>query len=155
VHSEQYRERAFLPAFAALLVAIGFTASGCGGSESSDPLTKSEFTQQANSICRSATQDRGEAQDDATEQGTGEGASSEARYFLTEVSLPPVQTMTEELGELNAPRGKKKEVRAIIAAFEQGVAQIEADPADLSAAVVAFDKGNELAEEYGLTDCVI
>lgn len=132
----------------------GLTSVGCGDSADAGPLTKSQFLQEADSICRTANQEREEALKEAAEQ-EDTGGGSESEYFVTEAALPPVESMTEDLGDLVPPRGDEKEVEAIIAAFEQGIARIEADPTDLTTAVSAFTKANQLSEAYGLKDCTI
>jgi hypothetical protein len=129
---------------AALIAAL--VVAGCGGGGNSDPLTKSEFVEQANSICKDAAAER-----DAALEDVAKGDSE----FVTEAALPPVQKMTEELSELVPPVGDKKEVQAIVAAFRAGIKKVEADPTNLVSDVGAFAQADKLATEYGLTDCVI
>jgi hypothetical protein len=74
---------------------------------------------------------------------------------LTNSALPAVEKMTEELGELGPPPGDSQKVRAIVDAYEAGIKKIEADPGNLTAVINTFTKANQLAEEYGLTDCSI
>lgn len=141
---------AYARSLTALLVAL--LVAGCGGSGSAAPaapLKKPQFVQQANSICKNAEAERNEAMREAVD------GEPEAAEFVTEAALPPVQQMTEELGDLGAPVGDQKEAQAIIGAFEAGIKKIEADPTDLTAGVGAFDHANKLALEYGLVDCTI
>jgi len=133
---------------------IALAGIGCGDSADAGPLTKSQFLLQADSICRTAEEEREEALKEAAEQ-EDTGSGSEAEYFVSEVALPPIESMNEDLGDLVPPRGDEKEVEAIIAAFEQGIGRIEADPTDLTIAVSAFTKANQLSEAYGLKDCTI
>jgi hypothetical protein len=134
----------------ALLASLvgGLVLVGCGGSSSAEPLKKPQFAREANSICQEAEAERAKAL-----KNTASSQSGLAE--LTTIALPPIQKMTEELGELGVPVGDDKEVDAIIAAFEKGVERVEADPANLDAAVVAFAEANKLAEDYGLADCAI
>lgn len=133
----------------AVALAAALIFAGCGGSGKPDPLKKSEFIAQADSICKSANSEREEALKEVAK------SEPEATQLVNETALPPIQKMTEELSGLGPPVGDEKEVHAIISAFEQGVKKIEADPTNLSAAVGAFDKADELAEAYGLVDCTI
>lgn len=123
--------------------------AGCGGSSEAKPLKKSQFVEEANSICKDAAAERGEAMREAAD------GDPDAAEFATETALPPVQHMAEELGDLGAPVGDEKEVQAIVVAFEKGVKKVEADPANPSVGVTAFDHADELALEYGLADCTI
>lgn len=134
-------------ALASVLVA-GVFASGCGGSGSSDPLTKAEFVEQANSICRDAATERSEELRDAAD---GDPGLAE----LATAALTPTQEMLEELGELSPPAGDAAKVAAILKAFKAGVAEVEADPTDPTVAMAAFPEASSLAEGYGLTDCAI
>jgi hypothetical protein len=138
----------------------GVLAIGCGGSSSggststssvstsSGPLDKSEFVQQANAICANAESERDEVLRSA---GGAEPTGGE----LAMDALPPVQKMTEELGELTPPAGDEKQVTRIVAAFEAGIEKIEANPGDLNADIAAFAEADRLAEAYGLTECTI
>jgi dihydroorotase-like cyclic amidohydrolase len=119
--------------------------SGCGGS--SDPLTKAEFTQEASSICRDAKAEQAEAL-----QAVDENAGLAE---LTSDALSPVQSMTEELSELSPPPADTQEVKALIEAFEAGVADVKASSADPAVSIAAFAEANQLAEAYGLADCVV
>lgn len=136
-----------LPLLATLMLA--FIVAGCGDSSEAKPLKKSQFVEEANSICRDAAAERNDAMREAA------GGNPEAAEFVNETILPPIQQMAEELSDLGAPVGDEKEVRAIVAAFEKGVKKVEADPSDLSAGVTAFDHADELALDYGLVDCTI
>jgi hypothetical protein len=122
--------------------------TGCGGSGSSDPLTKAEFIREATSICRSADSEQDKALRDAA---GGDPELSE----LTVDALSPVESMTEELGELNPPPGDTKEVNALIEALEAGAAKVKANPADPAISTTAFAEANDLAEAYGLAECIV
>jgi hypothetical protein len=159
--------RGYLAVVLVLSVACA-AAAGCGGSgdettsQSTEPAASGttkevtsqkppSFAEQANTICRNAESEREKVVTEATE----EGKDSDQASLVTEVALPPIQKMIEELKALTPPKGDEKKVQAIIAAFEKGVVELEANPADFAADVNAFAKADRLAEEYGLTDCGI
>src|ERR1043166_5193165 len=119
---------------------FGMLVAGCGGSDSSGPLTKAEFVQEAKSICQNAEVEQGEA------LRAADSASGLAK--LTLAALPPVEEMAEELAELSPPAGDAKEIAAIIEAVEAGVAEVKADPVAATAAIGAFAEANKLAEAY-------
>lgn len=139
--------------FAAL--AIGLVIAGCGGA--SDPLTRAEFLERGNAICRQTQQERDAAAKEVAKEGApgSEGSSqSGLEAFVTEVALPPIQKMTEELAGLKPPKRDEKQVAAIIAGFEKGIAKLEANPQG-PAIVNAFSSADKQAEAYGLNNCTI
>jgi hypothetical protein len=135
------------------LTAIGLAS--CGGGEP-DPLTKTEFLKQGNEACLQATAERGSATKEAVKDPqSSEGASEEAEFdeFVTNVLLPPVQQMTDDLDGLGVPKGDEKQVEGIVAGFQNGIDELEGDPS--SATANSFTAANKRAVAYGLTDCVI
>jgi hypothetical protein len=132
------------------VAALLLSAGGCGGSSGeAEALVRPEFVKQANAICLQAEEERKEATEDLSE---GEGDSPEEALIVNEALLEPVMAMAEELGELGAPRGEEGQVGAIISAFRAGVAKVEAPAV---APLDAFVEANQLALDYGLTDCTI
>lgn len=125
---------------------------GCGGSGDSEPLKRTAFVEEANGICVEAEEARKQGTDDLLDGD--EVDPSEEAEVVSEALVAPVQTMTDELADLSPPKGDEKQVEAIVAAFEGGVAKVEADPVG-SEAETPFAEANELALEYGLTDCTI
>jgi hypothetical protein len=119
---------------------------GCGGSSEAAPLGRAQFIKQGDAICATAQAARG----DQREELSGQDSDSEVVGIL----LEPIEQMTEELAGLGAPVGEEKQVDAIVSAYEEGAAKLEADPGGPDS-VTAFDKANELAEDYGLTGCAI
>jgi septal ring factor EnvC (AmiA/AmiB activator) len=134
----------FLALAAALLAAL---IVGCGGSSEAAPLKKSQFVKQADEVCASTQKERAEQSDELAE-------SEDSEEDLMRALLEPVENMTDELADLGPPAGQEKEVEAIIAAYEKGISKLEADPG-ASDVPLAFDQANQLAADYGLTDCVI
>jgi hypothetical protein len=127
----------------------GFFVAGCGGSSSSaESLSKPQFVREATAICADAQVERAEALKDVLDE-------KPELADLTSSALLSVEEMTEELGALGPPPGDAKEVQAIIDAYEAGIKKIKADPGDLTGVLSTFTKANQLAEEYGLTDCTI
>jgi hypothetical protein len=136
----------------AILVAA-LLAVGCGGGDS-EPLTTGEFIEQGNQICIEAAEERGDALKAAAEDSSDESLEEEMDTIVVDTALPVITDMTEELGDLELQNGKQGEVDAIVAAFEEGIKKLEADP-ELSLGGEPFKAANEKAESYGLTDCVI
>lgn len=147
------RASALAAALAAAILACAI--AGCGSSSKADspPLSKPAFAKQANAICHEAAAARKQGTKEAVSKAA-EADESEEAEVLTEALLAPVKTMTEELGELGPPKHQEKQVEEIIAAFEGGIEELEANP-ESSHAPSAFAEANELAARYGLTECAI
>lgn len=144
--------------FSALVgtLAIALIVAGCGSSEP-DPLTKAEFIKQGNAICVQAGQERDAALKQAAKEGaqrSEESSEAELDRYVTEVALPPIQKMTEELGGLGAPKKDERQVAAIVRGFEEGTEKLEANPHSALGGD-PFTGANKLAAAYGLTDCNI
>jgi hypothetical protein len=135
-----------------IMVGSAAAAVGCGGSAESAPLTKKQFVREANAICADATAERASASKDlaASDGDGGEAESEEAADAL----VAPVRIMSDELADLQAPRGDARAVGAIVAAFEAGAAKVEADPVAPDVAF-AFARADRLALEYGLAACLV
>jgi hypothetical protein len=131
-----------------IVLAGTLAAVGCGGSGDAAPLTRAQFIDQANAICSNSETERSTATREAA--GDGEEAAP-----VTKAALQPVQQMAEELGDLGPPAGDEREVEAIIASFEKGIKKLEASSTDLVSTIAAFERADELADEYGLTSCAI
>jgi hypothetical protein len=136
-----------------LLVALALTvgAIGCGGGGEADPLPKKAFVSQANEICVQGTKDREAAMSEAAKDTDSDG-ESEAQ--VTDAAVETTEDMVGELDDLGVPKGDAKQVEAIIADFEKGIETVEADP-EKGLGSAAFEKANEAAIGYGLTDCAI
>ncbi len=130
---------------------------GCG-SDAPDPLPKTAFIEQGNAICKQAAEKRDtDLKEAAKESAQGsEELSSEAELekFVTEVALPPIQTMTEELDDLGAPEKDERQVATVVDGFQEGIAKVEANPR-MALTSAPFTNANRRANAYGLTECII
>lgn len=123
------------------------------GSDSSEPLTKAAFLQQGNEICREATEQRDEDLKAASEDSDGSGGEEEMANFV-DAALESVHEMADGLEGLEPPKQEQKEVAAIVRGFNEGIEQTEANPSD-GISGSAFEKANEAAARYGLSDCQV
>src|ERR1044071_6678232 len=124
--------------------ALTLLALGCGGSSDAAPLKRPQFVKQASEVCAGAQAERTEQKDELTE-------SEDSEEEVMQTLLEPVENMADGLSALGPPEGEEKEVEAMIAAYEEGIASLEAEPTGPDA-VSAFDKANGLAEGFGLSD---
>ncbi len=140
-------------AFAVLLLLI---AQGCGGGEAS--LTKGEFIKQGNKICVEGEKERFAAVVRATKKSglkAGEQGSASQNEEIILAVLKPYEAMTSELADLKAPKGDEEKVEAIVDAMEESADDVRADPGKATTSSAPFEKANELAQEYGLIECVV
>jgi hypothetical protein len=125
---------------------------GCGGSgdSTSTSLTKPQFIKQAKAICEKAEREQLELATQYLKKHPG----AEEEEMIIPAGVPPLQKQAEQLTALPAPAGDEAKVDAFLAAFEEGIKDMEANPQDaLSPASNPFKKANELGEKYGLTNC--
>lgn len=135
---------------AAAVVLLVALVSGCGGSSDAAPLKQPVFVKEANAICAAAQNEREEQGKDLGPDSDGPEDADDVMQLL----LEPVDKMTGEINDLGAPVGQEKQVEAIVAAYEAGIAKLEEEPESPNS-VSAFNKANQLAAEFGLTDCTI
>ena len=140
------------------LLMATMVASGCGGGDDDSSLSKAEFTKQANAICSKRENEKNEALTKGYENPEKYGIDSKGKKaeeeLISKLALPPIVTMTEELGELGAPEGQEEKVEAMVRAFDDEVGEIETDlKGVLTGEVGEFAEANKLAKELGLDAC--
>lgn len=141
------KRTALLPA---LLLGLGLVAAGCGGDDEPEPLTKAEFTTQANKICS----DGNDELEAAAEELGDAPSEEEIEEFVTDTVLPNIKEQHDDLADLAAPEGDEDEVEAILAALQDGIDTIEDDTAGtITSGEDPLGEASELAGEYGLTEC--
>lgn len=133
----------------AAIAAIG--VAGCGDDDSTSSttatLTKEEFVQQANAICAEANAEN----EAAAKEAQASGGDQEA--FITDTLLPSIQAQITAIEDLPVPSGEEEQVSEIVTAVNQGLDEAEADPAALTSGADPFAEANQLANDYGMTDC--
>ena len=149
-----------LAAVCAALIAL--VAAGCGGGESDDdpfpagvarPPDKVEFLAEADRICHS-TNARIEAAADDLATGPRDPSPAEVRRVVIGVAIPALEAEVRAIRAIGAPAGDEREVEAIVAATEHGIAQIRADPvAVLDGPPPALRRAGRLARAYGSAEC--
>jgi hypothetical protein len=152
-------------------VAIG----GCGGQEDSsgqakkestvhiglpvyiNSLTKEQYLQQADRICRKSWADLLGYFVKYRRQRAGKDSEAAIfAYAAQEYFLPSAQFWFDDVSYLGAPRGDEEEVEDMLKALQLAVHSAEElripSPRVL---VAAFSSFNRLAREYGLDACVV
>jgi hypothetical protein len=148
-----------LLAAVAALVALAALVAGCGGggdtTDETVTLTKAEFIEQGDAICKEANEENeAEAEEFAEENGfTLEKASKDQlEEAVAEVLVPSLNQQMEELDNLGAPKGDEDQVEEIIVSVEDAADEIEDDPG-LVFEETTLDKSNKLAKAYGFKVC--
>lgn len=142
-----------LVAFIVALLALGVVLlSGCGGGSDEESLTKAEYVRKGNAICGKWQQARGDMFRSINQELKPPVTQKKKEDVILQL-LAPYETATEGLAELPLPDGAEKEAEAVVTAMEDGLAQAKANPGTLVSSNVPFAKSNELAEDFGLTEC--
>jgi hypothetical protein len=132
------------------ILSLGLVAAGCGGGD--DNLTKAEFLKQGNAICK-----KGNDQiDKAAEQTFGKKRPSEAELntFANDTLIPVVETEIDGIRDLNPPSADEDQVNAIVDEAQSALDRGKEDPTLLTNEKSdPFKKANQLANDYGLTEC--
>lgn len=153
-----------LLAAAALALAAGSIAAGCGGGDDSTtatgaPLSKDAFLAQANAICKKGNQSINQAgQQFFKGLGLKQGeqpTSEQIQQFATDTAIPNIQAQITGIEALPAPSGDEDQVTAITDSAQEAVDKLKADPSLLSdnTATDPFADVDKLAKQYGLNEC--
>lgn len=137
---------------AAVIVGCGSSSSGSSG----DELTKAEYVEQANAICRRAAAKRDADVQEVykTQQQSGEKVdASFGEDLVLKVALPPLSQMTDDLAALGDPDPGSDEAAEVVEAYEAGITRIEEEPAKILKGTDAFAGARKKAEAFGLKDC--
>jgi hypothetical protein len=139
--------------FLAVALASGFVIAGCGGDDNGDdgdgggePLTKEEFVAQVDAICQES---------DAELEALGGDVESRAaaEELVRNEVVPVLQKQLDDIGALTPPEGDEAEIQAFLDAAQEGVEEVQADPAVIFGGPEpeGFRKANDLGQQYGLT----
>jgi hypothetical protein len=140
---------------------LAAAASGCGGGEDepeypagvSQPQSKVEFLREADRICFSS-ESRIEAAADDLLSAPGRPDPAEVERVALGIAVPALEAEVQAIRSLGAPAGDEREVEAILAATERGIAEIEADPRSLAKRrPPGLRQAQRLAERYGARQC--
>jgi hypothetical protein len=131
-------------------------ATGATGAAGGEPLSKQEFIAQADEICREGDRQIDQEAEEFFGDLEQDPGAAELEEFATATVIPNIQQQIDDLRSLTPPEGDEDEVSAILDAAQEGVDEIEADPAILDEgpdAGGAFAEANRLAQGYGLKEC--
>ena len=139
-----------------LLVAVSACAllalAGCGddGGSESEELSRSEFIEQADAICKESNERIEAAEDDFADPESP--TQEEIETAVDDILIPELRSQLEDLRDLEPPAEDADEVDAINDALASAIEALEEDwKSALQNDVLA--EPSELAADYGLEDC--
>jgi hypothetical protein len=132
------------------VLSTGFVAAGCGGGE--DHLTKAEFIKQGDAICKKGNKEIDSA---ANKAFTGKQHPTNAKVtkFAEDTAIPTIQEEIDGIRDLNPPSADEDKVNAITDEAQSALDKAKADPTIFASNDDPFKKANQLANDYGLTEC--
>ncbi len=147
------------PTYALLpsLLAAILIAAGCGEDSS---LTKAEFIEQADAICRKSDQKKTvDTEEYVLKIGLGPGnpmTKAEQEFQTKKILLPPIRSAIQQMSELSAPEGDEEKIDRLIKNLE--AASDETEERSEKTNVKYSDPYTEAAKEareYGFKACFV
>lgn len=143
-------------------VALGSIFAGCGGDESSSDqtvhassLTKARYLKKANELCIKMNSERFAAVEDAAREKEAQQSpigNADLERLTTEVMLPRISSLSQELAELGAPKGDEQTIEGILKKLDASVAAGEAEPKRFVDGGL-FSPVDDAFANYGLIGC--
>lgn len=139
-------------------VAAALALAACGDDDSSDSssdssseaLTKTEFVDQANAICAEGNKEIDAGANEVF--SGGKPSETDIETFVNDTLLPSVTDQVDQISQLPPPEGDEDQVQEILDAAQQGIDDAKADPQGFQQAD-PFAEANQLATDYGMTEC--
>lgn len=139
-----------------LLLLLGLAAlSGCGGGESSTPLTATQFKAEASKICARETKKLAEEVEEYAGKRNLKYRKASLKAIeeeADEIFIPAVERKLDQLQELEGPAKDEQEIAKIVAAGEKALEEGKAKPFVLISGK-ALVEVRKLATNYGLKEC--
>jgi hypothetical protein len=134
-------------------------AAGCGGDSGNGTTTasidKAEFVKRANAICTEGQEKLQTGFEALThEQSASSSVAAKEEEWVNRVVAPSISQEVGELRALGTPRHDGGRVEALLAAVEDGLQKLKADPKSvLATSAKKFAVAIGRAEAYGLDAC--
>jgi hypothetical protein len=143
---------------AGVVLASAAIAAGCGGDDGGDSTSseaRDDFIAQADQICVESGE-RVDAQAKKRFGASGAADDQQVIDLYSEVTIPELQKMFDQIGELTPPPGDEDQIDEILSTADEALAEAEDEPANLAKPVGQgnpFDETNELLQDYGFEVC--
>ncbi|CAN5466220.1 hypothetical protein BH10ACT1_BH10ACT1_14680 [soil metagenome] len=135
----------------ALALAAGLTlsATACGGSDDAEAITKTDFIEQADAICK-----KGDAAIDKLSDGIDDSDQAAIEAFYVKAATASLEQISA-VRDLGFPDGDEDRLDKDLSASETAFEKVKKDPSKTEE--LAADKDIEAAQkdlqEYGLKEC--
>jgi hypothetical protein len=135
-------------AFAAFL-AVGVVVVGCGGDD--DTLTKAQFINQADAICKQGNKriDAAAKEIFTTKQ---EPSKAQLTQFATDTLIPDIQGQVDDVRALNEPSEDEDQVNTFLDSAQAELDKGKEDPLYMTSSK-SFSETNKLGKAYGFKVC--
>jgi hypothetical protein len=138
------------------VVAIAAIAAGCGSS-SDDSLTKAEYIKQGDALCKKGGEEiEADVKSYAKENDISlktEPTKEQLGELSENVVIPGINNQLDGLKGLGTPSEDEDLANELIDSLEKGIEKGEEDPTAFVTEGDSLAKANELAKEFGFTDC--
>ncbi len=141
-------------------LAAAFTAgalllSACGSSDEPAQLTRAEFIEQGNTICKQRLKEKDRLIQEKFKEleGTG-GSSTKHGEEAVDAALPAMDALAQELADLPAPSKDEATVNRLVKQMNAALKQLEDDPGSVLKGD-PFDPAAKTARSYGLLGCAL
>jgi hypothetical protein len=139
-------------------MALAAIVAGCGSGDS-DPLTKAEFTKQAEAFCK---ENRKEVQANFNSlmkkfQAAEDNKSDEAKAIEIgeTVVIPYYQSKLDDLESLQPPSADEEQISKMLETFNKGLEEAEERPEDSLEGFASNTAAIEMAKKNGLKACAL
>lgn len=152
------RGRPRFAVLAGVLLATATIAAGCGGDGDDTDTTvspeRADFIAKADKLCTEA----GDEMNAAVEKRLGKGVVPDDAVIevYKDITIPGLQDLFDQIGELTPPPGEEEQVQEILDAADDALDAARDNPADLARLPGddnPFDSVNELEQAYGFKVC--
>ena len=146
---------------------LGLLIAGCGSADSggdndqvtieSGSLSKKEFIEKADAICRARVSEAHEEFEAFVERKKVATASSAEQAVLATEAIdtiirPPLEKQISEIRDIGAPVGDEDQVAGILTAIQKALDEGQTDPTGIIGGS-SFARSSTLAQKYGFAVC--
>lgn len=135
---------------AVAVVGLVLTAAACGGDDAEGSISREDFLEQGNQICRDGNEELDRL---AEEEGVDPTDPDQALTFIQEEGIPNVRSQIDDLRDLGYPEGDREELDRIYDDAESLLEELEGADGPEDFDEDPFTDVNERLSSYGLTDC--
>ncbi len=137
---------------AAIAIALLAACAGCGGDDER-PLSKAEYINQGDAICRKASAEFDKQLKEKFPDNVRNPSQEQVATLIDDVVKPSIEGQLSDLRDLTPPKDDEETVNAIYEKLETALAKVDADPKLLLARDDPFASANQEAQAYGFKEC--